>query len=1034
LKKIVSRILFVLLLVSVFTGAFNVQSVKANASSRGETVQAADTDWWPMFHHDLNHTGTSTSTAPTTNNTQWSYTTGSYILSSPAVVVGLVYVGSQDGQVYCLNAATGAFVWSYTTGRYVGACPAVVGGLVYVGSEDHNVYCLNATTGAFVWSYTTGDVVESSPAVVVGLVYVGSYDGNVYCLNATTGTLVWSYPTGSEVFSSPAVVVGLVYVGSMIGKVYCLNVTSGSLVWSYTTGGSVLSSPAVVNGVVYVGSDDGKIYSFGPLPLTVSISPTSIAMDVGQSHLFTSTVSGGMSPYSYQWCLNNSPMSGMTSPSWAFSPSSSGSYTIYLNVTDSVGNRVKSNVVLVTVNPAPSASISPSSVTLDVNQSQTFTSSVSGGTSPFSYQWYLNGAPVSGATSSSWTFTPSSSGSYTICVTVTDSLGIEAKSSTVPVTVNGALSVTIAPTSATLDIGQSQLFTSTVLGGTSPYSYQWYLNGATVPNATGVTWTFTPASTGSYSVYANVTDGGDVQAKSNVASAAVNAALSASISPASVTIDVGQSKTFTSSVSGGTSPFSYQWYLNGTAVSGVTSPSWTFTPSSSGSYSIHVNVTDSVGSKAKSNVASATVYPAPGVSISPSYATLNAGRSQTFTSSISGGTPPYSYQWYLCGSAVGGATNPTWTCTFSLAGTYTVYLRLTDNAESNTTSSTVNLYVYLSVTISPSAPVIMEKLASKVFTATAVGGATPYKYRWVLFDDLKVPVASGTGNPWNCTVPKWAFLGTGELQVVANDSQGKLGIAYEYVNILPDLAATISPSSVTLVAGQNQTFTSSTSGGAPPYSYQWYLNNASISGATNPTWTFSLTSSGSYTVYLNVVDSTSVKAKSNIATVTVKRHYVAVTNFASSKTVVGQGFSDSINVTVANYGSYTETFKVTVLANATSIASQNITLSIGQSDATTFVWKTTIFARGRYTINVQLTLAPGETNTAYNTYTYGTVKVTIPGDVNGDFFVNIKDATQVGFYWQQHVPPAPANVDINDDGIINIKDATIIGVNWQKHA
>jgi parallel beta-helix repeat protein len=58
----------------------------------------------------------------------------------------------------------------------------------------------------------------------------------------------------------------------------------------------------------------------------------------------------------------------------------------------------------------------------------------------------------------------------------------------------------------------------------------------------------------------------------------------------------------------------------------------------------------------------------------------------------------------------------------------------------------------------------------------------------------------------------------------------------------------------------------------------------------------------------------------------------------------------------------------------------------------------------------------------------------IAGDCNHDGIVNINDATLIGWYWQQTVPPAPTNVDINEDGIINILDATIVGLNWLKHA
>ena len=58
-----------------------------------------------------------------------------------------------------------------------------------MGSDDNNVYALNATTGASSWNFTTGDWVVSSPAVANGTVYVGSVDGNVYAIgNAAAAT------------------------------------------------------------------------------------------------------------------------------------------------------------------------------------------------------------------------------------------------------------------------------------------------------------------------------------------------------------------------------------------------------------------------------------------------------------------------------------------------------------------------------------------------------------------------------------------------------------------------------------------------------------------------------------------------------------------------------------------------------------------------------------------------------------------------------------------------------------------------------
>ena len=221
---------------------------------------------WPMFHHDLTHTGNSTSTAPNGVLT-WYYMTGNWVTSSPAVVGGVVYVGSGDNNVYALNAITGAQIWNYTTGGPINwASPAVAYGYVYVDSNDGNVYALDAATGTQVWNFSTGSPVYSSPAVADGVVYVGSTNGYVYALNAVMGsqewgTQVWNFSTGSAVWSSPAIVSGVVYVGSDNGNVYALNATTGAPMWSFSTGSAVRSSPAVVGGVIYVGSDNGNVYA-----------------------------------------------------------------------------------------------------------------------------------------------------------------------------------------------------------------------------------------------------------------------------------------------------------------------------------------------------------------------------------------------------------------------------------------------------------------------------------------------------------------------------------------------------------------------------------------------------------------------------------------------------------------------------------------------------------------------------------------------------------------------------------------------------
>ncbi|MBE0519946.1 PKD domain-containing protein [Candidatus Bathyarchaeota archaeon] len=171
-------------------------------------------------------------------------------------------------------------------------------------------------------------------------------------------------------------------------------------------------------------------------PISVSISPTTARIKVGESVTFTSDVSGGKAPYSYQWYLNGSAVLGATDPTWTFTPETTGFYTVYMVVTDSFGVTAQSNEASVTVAPKLLVSISPTSAEIFVEESVEFTSAVSGGYTPYSYQWFLNDKAVSGATSSSWTFTPTAGGIYYVYLKVTDDNGNVVQSETARVAVS----------------------------------------------------------------------------------------------------------------------------------------------------------------------------------------------------------------------------------------------------------------------------------------------------------------------------------------------------------------------------------------------------------------------------------------------------------------------------------------------------------------------------------------------------------------------------------------------------------------------
>jgi outer membrane protein assembly factor BamB len=66
------------------------------------------------------------------------------------VANGVAYVGSDDGKVYALSASSGIQVWSFTTGSAVVSSPAVANGVVYVGSFDRNLYAFDLAGGSNV--------------------------------------------------------------------------------------------------------------------------------------------------------------------------------------------------------------------------------------------------------------------------------------------------------------------------------------------------------------------------------------------------------------------------------------------------------------------------------------------------------------------------------------------------------------------------------------------------------------------------------------------------------------------------------------------------------------------------------------------------------------------------------------------------------------------------------------------------------------------------------------------------------------------
>ena len=197
---------------------------------------------------------------------------GFFTSSTPAIVNGIAYLGETeendtDGFLYALDVRKGfAVVWQVATGAIKGSSSATLaGGIVYIGSQDHNIYAVNAATGKVAWKYATGDAISTTPTVVGNILYIGCDDHYVYALDATSKQLRWRYETGGKVRSSPTVHNGVVYIGSNDNFLYALDASTGKLIQRFETGNLVHSQPNVVDNVVYVGSNDHYVYAFAPV-------------------------------------------------------------------------------------------------------------------------------------------------------------------------------------------------------------------------------------------------------------------------------------------------------------------------------------------------------------------------------------------------------------------------------------------------------------------------------------------------------------------------------------------------------------------------------------------------------------------------------------------------------------------------------------------------------------------------------------------------------------------------------------------------
>ncbi len=547
--------------------------------------------------------------------------------------------------------------------------------------------------------------------------------------------------------------------------------------------------------------------------------------------------------------------------------------------------------------------------------------SVSGGKAPYACKWmysldgnnWTNGTAGTGVTSYTYTTATTPAVQY-VRLVVTDAAYKSTTSNTCTVKVSASAALTVTTDkigTANAAVGTPFTLKATAAGGVSPYTYAWESSidgGASWAELAGFptdTLTQNYTTTGTVLVRAKVTD--------NAGTVAYSAAVTVVIGSISVAVEpnvagtVGTPVNLYCTPSGGSGTYTYLWQgstdkASWTDVS-TSGNMITVSPTATGVYYFRVTVTDAVDPnlKATSQIITLTITAAAvplTVSI-PGPLSMVAGNTINIPATVSGGTPPYSYQWMVKKSSESsyekiGITTQTYSPAFSYASAWNVYCEVTDNAGKTATSNISTVTVTAATPLSAVAVITTSSTASPGgsvgLKVTVTGGTPPYSYRWVHnstgsgFSYAGDSYGTVNSDSLNYTIPSTTtHFGSRPIYCEVKDSTGKTvnsNTVYITVNAAETtLSATMTPAEKSNIpSGTSTTFTVNATGGNGSYSYSWdYSYGGSWSGSGSSK-TFSLTPTGS-TVYVRC------KITSGSQTYTITQTYYVKASTPVSATI-----------------------------------------------------------------------------------------------------------------------------------------------------
>src|SRR5437660_330700 len=614
---------------------------------------------------------------------------------------------------------------------------------------------------------------------------------------------------------------------------------------------------------------------------TVSLAFSPATPEATSPVTFTATATNCSAPVSFVWTYGDgSAGTGITS---THIYSTSGTFSITVTATDSsslpqIATSSRS-ITVVAALTVPSAMASPNPN--DAGAPSNISASTNGGVGGVSCNWTFGDGASSTGCSTTHVF--SNPGTFTVVVTAQDILGVTA-SKTVSEVVNAqpTVSFTITPTSAISR--QSVTFTATTVGGTNPFNFSWNFGDNSSGSGNVVSHTYSVQ--GTYAVTLTVRDANAQTATSTQTLSVAPSPLTASfaMTPSSGLM-VGQLASFTASVSGGTSPYTFNWnFGDGTTASGNPVNHSFNMP---GTYTVTVTVTDANGMIA-TIPAGILVNPLTlAVTISgPTTGTV--GTAVTFTATGSGGTTPYTFAWTATGGSPASGTGASFSTTYNVKGTYTVSVTITDsNARTATASASIVISPLALTTDFTFSPTTVTPGSPTTFTATATGGTSPYTFAWNFGDGT-----TGTGSPVSHT---YATSGPFTVTLTTTDSNAKTITATHTVGGVLTVTVT-GPATGTV--GTAVTFNAACSGGTPPCTFTWSAPGGSPTTGNGASFTTTYNTKGTFTVTATGTDSASpTHTATGSASIAISPLTLAVTSVSVSPTSPTVGSSATFTAT-----------------------------------------------------------------------------------------------------------------------------------------